>query len=140
MEARYTSGGRTIPRLGISWSAIIAVQQFEIGLKPSAHSLLVVLPRSTENSFQLPFFPTDKEIHEGNMNRSRENCRRRPEEQRRSEENKHISSEIQRISREAIWAGRDQRLLRFERNHPHPVCIKMNRRPHTKKKSERQQR
>src|SRR5262245_41835721 len=81
MEARYTSGGRTIPRLGTSCSAIIAIQEFEIGLKLSAHSFFVILPRSTENSFQLPFFPTDKEIHQGNVNRSRPHTKEKSERQ-----------------------------------------------------------
>src|SRR5262245_30326864 len=114
MAARYTSGGRTSPRLGTSWSAVIAVQQFEIGLKPSAHSFLVVLPCPTENSLQLSFFPTDEEIDQGNVNRGNDKRRWRSEEQRRSEEDEHVSAEIERIARKTIRAGRDQRFLRFE--------------------------
>jgi hypothetical protein len=106
---RYTRGGARRRGEGRPGPPSVQSSSLRSGLKPSSHSLLVVLPRSTENSFQLPFFPTDKEIYQGNVNRGSEKRRWRPEEQRRSEEDEHVSAEIERIPRKTIRAGRDQR-------------------------------
>jgi hypothetical protein len=72
-------------------------------------------------------------VHSGSEKR-----RWRSEEQRRSEENEHVSAEIERISRKTIRAGRDERLLRLERDHTHFMRIKIDRRPDTYEKSKRQ--
>src|SRR5215831_3069493 len=72
------------------------------------------------------------------MHSSSAKRRWRSEEQRRSEEHEHVSAEIERIPRKPIRAGRDERLLRFERDHTHVVRIKIDRRPYTYEKSKRQ--
>src|SRR5215510_15350018 len=72
------------------------------------------------------------------MNGGREKRRWRSQKQCSSKENEHVSAEIERIPREPVRTGRDQRALRSERDHTHFVPIEVDRRPYAQKKSERQ--
>src|SRR5262249_59786375 len=54
-----------------------------------------------------------------------------------SKEDEHVSAEIKRIPRKLVRTARDQRTLRFERDHTHVVPIKIERRPYAQEKSDR---
>ena len=58
-----------------SWYPPVTVVKRAMPSKPSAHSLLIVLPLLTERSLQLLFFPADKAINQREMNGGREKRR-----------------------------------------------------------------
>src|SRR5579863_10034867 len=104
-------------------------------LQPAADAGLVLEPVGTEGLLKLTFLSTNEKIHQGQMGSGDQERARRSEEQPCSEKDENVTAEIERISREAIWTGSDQRPLRGERDYSHLALVEIVGGPHAQQKT-----
>src|SRR5215475_3749375 len=109
------------------------------GSQPPTCAPAILPPLLAKVALQLLFLPPDQEVYEREMNEGYDNRGRRSEQQCRSEKNEHVAAEVERIPRKAVGAGSNQRPLRRQRDHPHPVLVEMESRPHAQQEAGEQQ-
>src|SRR5215475_12084294 len=106
-------------------------------LNPPSHSLFVLPPLVPKRRFELPLFAPHHKRHERPMDDSEYNAAEGPKYQRSAQEDKDATTEIERISRKAVRAIRDQVSLSRKYDDIHLAAVKVIRRPHSQKKAGR---
>ena len=106
-------------------------------LNPPSHSLFVPPPLVPKSHFELPLFAPHHKPPERPMADREDNAAERTKDQRSAEEDKHVTTEIERISRKAVRAIRDQVSLSRKYDDIHLAAVKVIRRPHSQKKAGR---
>ena len=71
------------------------------------------------------------------MDDSEDNAAESTKDQRSAQEDKHVTTEVERISRKAVRAIRDQVSLSRKYDDIHLAAVKVIRRPHSQKKAGR---